>query len=527
MSYKVFLVEDEIVAREGIRDNVDWKAAGFEFCGEAPDGEIALPLIEKVQPDVIITDIKMPFMDGLQLSKVIREQMPWVKIIILSGHDEFEYAQAAIKLGVTEYLLKPINSAEIRNVLQAVAVALDQESEERETLKQLQTQIKDILSLQRERLLLQLVVGGVSSSEAIEQCRQIGLDIIAQHYLVILIKVHLYEESGRVDVAQYHEVQQLVANLVNMHSGAFFTQKSVEELLVVMNGEDPEELRQDGQFLANLIQQDIEAGMGCAVSVGVGSVQQRLTDIFLSFAAALTAVNKSHPAIRDAELSPHNLANMLELDQTAVEQYLKSGLMSEFDSFFEEQLQPVSEASLHSNLIKHYFFVDVILTAVQFITDLGGEPRDVIPAMDNIEGFLVNIQTIAQIKQSLYDLFAATLTFRNNQAQYEKTKLIFQAKDFIDAHYTDPNLLLNEVAATVNLSPSHFSVVFGRETGESFKDYLTRIRIERAKELLRTTNMKCSEVAYQSGYNDPHYFSYVFRKNTGLPPQQFRQLPQT
>jgi len=527
MPYKVFLVEDEIVAREGIRDNVDWKSAGFEFCGEAPDGEIALPLIEKTQPDVIVTDIKMPFMDGLQLSKVVREQMPWVKIIILSGHDEFDYAQSAIKLGITEYLLKPINADEIQNVLQSVATALDQEREERENLKQLQSQIKDILTLRKERLLLQLVVGGVSSSQAIEQCRQIGLNIIAQQYLVILIKVHLYQDNGHVDFAKYHEINQLVENLVNMYPDAFFTQKSVEELLLIMNGEDQEELKHDGLFLANLIQQDIEEGMGCRVSVGVGNVQQRLTDIYLSFAKALTAVNTNHQHQPETEPNHHNLADTMKVDQTAVEQYLKSGLITEFDAFYDEQLQPVSEASLHSNLIKHYFFVDVILTAVQFVTDLGGDPSEIIPVMDDIEGFLVKIQAIEQIKESLREIFTAALTFRNNQAQYERTKLIFQAKDFIDSHFTNPNLLLNDVAATVNLSPSHFSVVFGRETGESFKDYLTRVRIERAKELLRTTSMKCSEIAYQSGYNDPHYFSYVFRKNTGLPPQQFRQLPQS
>ena len=126
MSYKVFLVEDEIVAREGIRDNVDWAEAGFVFCGEAPDGEIALPMIEETRPDVLITDIKMPFMDGLQLSKIVREHMPWVKIIILSGHDEFEYARAAIKIGVMEYLLKPVSSGDIQDVLQLVAAALDE-----------------------------------------------------------------------------------------------------------------------------------------------------------------------------------------------------------------------------------------------------------------------------------------------------------------------------------------------------------------------------------------------------------------
>ena len=291
MSYKVFLVEDEIVAREGIRDNVNWQAAGFEFCGEAPDGEIALPLIQKSQPDVIITDIKMPFMDGLQLCKLVRQQMPWVKIIILSGHDEFDYAQSAIKLGVTEYLLKPISAREIQSVLQSVATALDQETEERENLQALQSQIKDVLALQRERLLLQLVVGGVSSTAAIEQCRQIGLDIIAQPYLVILIKVHLHEDHALVDFARYHEIQRMVANLVNKHSGAFFTQKSVEELLLIMTGEDAEQLKQDGLFLAGLVQQDIEAETGYRVAGVGGGGGKGPTEHFLFFAAAVNGRN--------------------------------------------------------------------------------------------------------------------------------------------------------------------------------------------------------------------------------------------
>src|SRR5512136_1380225 len=158
MLHKVFLVEDEIVAREGIRDNVDWRLNGFEFCGEAPDGEIALPLLETAEPDVLITDIKMPFMDGLQLCKVVRERMPWVKIIILSGHDEFEYAQEAIKLGVTEYLLKPVGVQELHNVLHKVAALLDRERKEQEELQKLRDQIEDNLVVLRERLLLKLVV---------------------------------------------------------------------------------------------------------------------------------------------------------------------------------------------------------------------------------------------------------------------------------------------------------------------------------------------------------------------------------
>lgn len=109
--YKVFLVEDEIVIREGIRERIDWQAHGFEFCGEAPDGEIALPMIQSLKPDILITDIKMPFMNGLELTCIVHETMPEVRTVILSGHDEFEYAHEAIKLGVVEYLLKPISPA--------------------------------------------------------------------------------------------------------------------------------------------------------------------------------------------------------------------------------------------------------------------------------------------------------------------------------------------------------------------------------------------------------------------------------
>ncbi len=132
MSYKAFFVEDEIVTREGIRDNVDWQGNGFEFCGEAPDGEMALPLLQATQPDLLITDIKMPFMDGLELCKIVRERMPRVKIVILSGHDEFEYAQKAINLGVTEYLLKPVTAQDLHRVLRRIAAQIDRERREQE-----------------------------------------------------------------------------------------------------------------------------------------------------------------------------------------------------------------------------------------------------------------------------------------------------------------------------------------------------------------------------------------------------------
>ncbi|RPJ36485.1 MAG: AraC family transcriptional regulator, partial [Chloroflexi bacterium] len=127
-----------------------------------------------------------------------------------------------------------------------------------------------------------------------------------------------------------------------------------------------------------------------------------------------------------------------------------------------------------------------------------------------------------QIRAEVKNLFAALLAFRDSQANNNRTAIINQARTYIDRHFSDANLSLNEVAAQVNFSPNHFSAVFSEETGGTFRDYLTGARLEQARKLLRSTRLKCSEVAFQCGYNDPHYFSMIFRKNTGQTPQQFR-----
>src|ERR1044071_3056253 len=152
--WSVFFVEDEIVTREGIRDNVDWQAHGFVLCGDARDGEIALPMLQQTCPDVLITDIKMPFMDGLQLSKLVRERLPRTKIVILSGHDEFDYAQEAIKLGVTEYLLKPVTVSDLHQVLERLGGLLDRERADEMALRRLREQVEESRAALIERLWL-------------------------------------------------------------------------------------------------------------------------------------------------------------------------------------------------------------------------------------------------------------------------------------------------------------------------------------------------------------------------------------
>jgi two-component system response regulator YesN len=522
MLYKVFLVEDEIVTREGIRDNVDWEAHGFEFCGEAPDGEMALPLLQAVRPDVLITDIKMPFMDGLQLCKIVRESIPHTKIIILSGHDEFEYAQEAITLGVMEYLLKPVGVQDLHNVLQKVAVQLQQEQAEKEKLQELRDQAEDNQAVLRERFLLKLVMGAVSPLEAIQRSQLLGIDILAKCYRVAIIKVDLCGTPEQFDYHAYQHVQHMLSDLVENNPDVFLLKKDMEELILVVKGNSPEYLQEEVDFLLEQIKRQVEDAK-CQLAIGVGTCKNRITELYKSFIEALA--NLQNAADKDRPMGSNSgvdKAGLLKVDKSAVGNYLKCGIKEEFDDFFDAHIRPLGEMALRSYIVKNYIVMDIILATSQFVDELGGDVDQVIPEMNHIEDLLMNIKTVEQIREQTESILANALAFRDGQTISRHVVLIQQAKKYIDSHYMDADISLNEVSAQVYLSPSHFSVVFGQEMGETFKEYLTGIRIRKAKELLRTTSLRSYEIALEVGYNDPHYFSYLFRKNTGLSPTEFR-----
>ena len=521
MAYKVFFVEDEIVTREGIRDNVDWKANGFEFCGEASDGEMALPLLRTARPDVLITDIKMPFMDGLQLCKIVRERMPWVKIIILSGHDEFEYAQRAINLGVTEYLLKPVTVQNIHQVLQKVATQLEQEKKEKENLRHLREQIEENRSILRERLLLKMVVGAVSSTEAIEKGQLLGLDLIARCYLVVILRIELSDRSEQFDYDEYQQVQHFVSGLVENMPDVFFLRKDWEELVLLMKGNAPEFVEEERERLVERIKQEVKRTR-YQLTIGIGTPKKRIAELHQSFIEALVSIQRAANENNKVMNNAVDKADLLKVDRSAVEYFLRCGTKEGFDEFFNIYIRPLGETALTSYLIKNYIFVDVVLATVKLVNELGGNIDQVVPELSSIETTLASIKTVEQLREQVYKILVSTLAFRDRHTSSHYMGTVQQAKEYIDHHYMDPDLSLNEVAAQVNLSPSHFSVVFSKEACHTFKEYLTEIRITKAKELLRTTALRSADIAYQIGYSDPHYFSHVFRKITGLSPNEFR-----
>lgn len=521
MSYKVFFVEDEIVTREGIRDNVDWNADGFELCGEAPDGEMALPLVQATRPDVLITDIKMPFMDGLQLSRIVRERLPRTKIVILSGHDEFEYAQEAIKLGITEYLLKPVTVQDMHKVLQRVGAKITQEHQEQAQLRQLRDQVAENRAVLIERLLLKLLVGGITPSEAIEQCELVGLDLVARSYLAVVIRIASNASTATLFAPQVQQMQDKVSELTAHNPDVFLLRKDLQELVLILKGDSTECLVQDRDLLLTRIQQCAQT-VGCTLTVGVGAPASRIADIGQSFLGALADAQRGTAGGRTDAATGIDCAALLKVDKTAAQEFLRCGVQADLNDFFDAFILPLGETLAASMIVKNYVLLELAFTAASFVQELGGEVDEVLPGLDHLETVLNNITTIDQFREQVQCILTAALAFRDCRAGGPHAGVIQQAREYIDRHYADPEISLHQVAAQVGHSPCHFSTVFGEENGTTFKEYLTELRIRRARELLRTTTLRSSDVADQVGYRDPHYFSLVFRKHTGLSPKEFR-----
>ncbi|MCR4877417.1 MAG: response regulator [Clostridiales bacterium] len=409
---KVFLVDDEIIIREGIRDSFPWEDTSYILAGEAPDGEMALPMIRDTNPDIVITDIRMPFMDGLELCRQLRSRMPWIGIIILSGYDEFEYARQCMQLGVREYLLKPISAEDLRKALDRVSGQLEEERNSRARAESLIQRIETGGRFLKEKLISTLFSDESTEADAegvLRQLRALGVPVTAPCYTVLDAAFEPIREG-----------QEAAMELAESSGGIAYAAGGRVGTRVLILGDNSEDAEERAYAFAVSLTRKLER-IGCIrIRVGVGEIVRTPGEILRSF--------KSARHIR------HILADRQE----------------------EEAL----------------------IIGTREVGEMPGEGK--------------------------------SLTVVN------------EAKYYLSRHFADPNLMLQDVARAVGMSSSRFSTVFSQQSGKTFTEYLTFLRLNRAKELLRETDMKSSQIATEAGYSDAHYFSYLFKKHEGITPGEYR-----
>lgn len=537
MMIKIFLVEDEIAIRKGIKNSIDWEKEGYEFVGEAGDGELAYPMILKTKPDILITDIKMPFMDGLQLSKLVRKELPATKILILSGYDEFEYAKEAIKLQVAEYLLKPISSAKLLDVLAQVKEVIRQEQEEKELIKKYKEDMKENRELEKERFLNQIITQNLSLAQILETGESLGMDLSAPLYNVLLLKIT--ENGGKQET--YAEIESALDTL----SGVFSFRRGVDEWLFLLTADDAEKMERRIESCRKTVRQITEKTDPPVEYFGaLGNPVERLREIKNSLKEAekkfafqylkkwnqileipVRDVGSSENPQTEKKENEELLISSVQVDKLnhkIIENFIHTGLRREVSNFVDDYFMSLGEKSVQSLMFRQYVAMDFYLAAVAFLERLGFSSKELVERCGDLKEMEQVIQTIEQTKEYIKKVLDATLECRESVSRKRYSDLLKEAVSYIEHHYEEEDISLNQVAASVNISPSHFSTIFSKEMGETFIEYLTNVRMERAKQLLRSSTMKTAEIAYAVGYKDAHYFSYLFKKIQKCTPREFR-----
>lgn len=541
--YRIILVDDEEEVRKSIIRKIDWTAVGFAVVGDAENGEDALEKIENLEPDVVLTDIRMPYMDGLTLAERIRQKYPSMKIVIFSGYDDFEYAKQAIKLNVTEYILKPVNVEELTAILKRIKTNLDEEIEQKRNVNLLRENYKRSLPILREQFLKDLISRPMDGETVQTLLREYDIPLAgAKKWIAIAVELELEQELTQEEAPlPLHEEKNLIPISVmqilseNLKPGYRFSllsfSGSADAKIAGIAAIDENNSQTELINILGDICKEIRKTLKVPVTIGIGHSAQKLENISRSFQSALDALGYrsvvgtgSTIYINDVEPGIGGKLQFGSEEESALIQAIKFGPEEKIRETVRGIVDRMNEARVHARQQQAYILsvANCMIQLIQqydlnmeeiFAEDpLGPDPFTVIQSMLNRENFSRWLyQTALKINNAL-----------SRERDYAARQVIEKAKQYIMDNYQDPGLSVEQICRYLHMSPAYFSTMFKKATGQTYIAYLTEVRLNKAVELLNMTDEKTYVIASQVGYQEQNYFSYVFKKRFGVSPTKFR-----
>lgn len=541
---KIFLAEDEVVVRETIKRMIPWEELGFELVGEAADGEMALPLLLRQQPDLLITDIKMPFMDGLTLARLAKKEIPGLKVVILSGYDDFNYAKQAIGIGVEDYLLKPITKNALIERLSEIRSRYEHEKTQKEYYEKFQREMLAYEKNSSRDFFEALVGGSMDMMEVYKRAEKLGLDIVAEAYNVLIFTMNCDEDfSGQRDEYSSWEAEslELLENFFAGHSSAMLFRSNIFSYGVLLKGQR-ETIEENTRACVDEIRKILSRQDGRREwFLAVGQSVERLSQIQKSYHTASRAFSQrylydenilyydemetmEHPG-GQAETEDNAYLQKVDvnaLNPAILQKFLSNGLQEETENFVKDYFYAIGQEPMESLVFRNYVILNVRFSVISFIKGLGCDTNEMESA-DTEEVLAESGKNMESAIAYAKKMISQAIEIRDQNSGNKNRSILKTAVDFIDSHYMDEEISLNTVANVANVSSNHFSALFSQNMGQTFIEYLTTLRMNKAKELLRCTGMRSSEIAGEIGYKDAHYFSYLFKKTQGMTPSDYRK----
>lgn len=539
---KIFLAEDEVIVRETIKRMIPWEDLGFELVGEAADGEMALPLLLRQKPDLLITDIKMPFMDGLTLAKVAKKEIPGLKVVILSGYDDFNYAKQAINIGVEDYLLKPITKNALIERLTEIRSRYEHEKTQKEYYEKFHREMQAYEKNSSRDFFEALVSGSMDMMEIYRRSEKLGLDIVAEAYNVLIFTMNCEEDfSGQREGYSEWEAEslELLEEFFSENTSAMLLRCNIFSYGVLIKGQK-ETIEENTRSCVSEIQRILDRKeQKRQWFVAAGEPVERLSQIQKSYYSASRAFSQRYLYDENIlyydEMASMEKKNVTEDDSTylqkvdvnalnpvILQKFLSNGLLEETENFVKDYFYAIGQEPLESLVFRNYVTLNVRFSVMSFLKEIGCDTRT-LEQEDTEDVLSESSKSLENAIAYAKKIISQAIALRDQNSGNKNRSILKTAVDFIDSHYMEEDMSLNKAANAANVSANHFSALFSQNMGQTFIEYLTNLRMNKAKEYLRCTSMRSSEIAGEIGYKDAHYFSYLFKKTQGMTPSDYRK----
>lgn len=532
--YRILLVDDEILVRDAIRENIDWAAMDCELVGDCDNGQAAAEFVKTHSVDIVLSDILMPYMDGMELSHFLHDNYPDIVIVIFSGFGEFEYAKKAIQYNVSEYMLKPVTAMELRAVIERMKEKVDQHRAEQKKLERLTQTSGDYQKnaiMIRSRAIQDLVDNTKEVSECVEELSRMDIRLEAASYRVAVFDMDIYSDAMHLS-AEKRQESALMAfvlfnvsdEIVNREKAGIAYQEGNNRVCVIFAGNRTAEFAARNMEICHEIQKNVHEFMGLDVSIGLGSWVRNLQELHNSHDVAEKVTEYRYimggGLCIDMETCKEETGLSVKDDLENLTQALKSGKKEDADQIYRSTLEKVAGTFVSRS--RACMYLQQIVRAVDSTCeDVTADIGEILKKRDSL------LQAVTE-QNSFYD--AAVLVKKHMDEVYQSLsdmntssgqRQARLAMDYIQKNYMDPDLSLNSICSYLNISTSYFSTIFKEMTGETFTEVLIRTRMEKAKDLLENTTMKNYEIAEKVGFSDPHYFGISFKKMTGCTPTEY------
>lgn len=525
---KVIIVDDEYLVRTLLRNCIRWDEIGLEVAGEASCAQEAMELVENIKPDIIFTDICMPYLDGIEFSKIVFEKYPGIKIVILTGYEEFEYAKRSIKIGIADFLLKPINGEEIKKVALDMKEKIERERTHKEEYAKLKKQLEENLPFLKEKLLNGLIQGSPEEEDIAGRMRYYQIEVKSDSFQVAVVEVTHPEgslpEGEEEKLLLRMQCMELIKQYFrdDAYVSVFFDNS---QKIVILNSDGTIDMTECCETLKSMIINRLK----CFVCIGIGNPHRGERKIRASYKEACNALDYKVVA------GKNQVVNYSDIDASSPEHFQYGSDKIDSLPFFikagmKEKAAEVVEQFCNENHGGCAVTLDavrasasgVVSVVLNVTAELGINLSEVFPHKGQPFDHIFKLDTLPEIKSYLGSLIQWATEAAEKLQTKRVNKAVKEIQEYVAEKLAVSELSLTSTAKAFYMNPSYLSRIFKQETGQTFVEYLTKSRMEKAIKLLKETDLKAYQIAEEVGITDPHYFGICFKKYTGLSINDFR-----